>query len=314
MTQVDGPAVDLRVCFIPSVLGESVTLRILARNQVILGLEELQYAPHDFARIQRALSHPWGLIVCAGPTGCGKTTLLYSCLNRVTGPATKVMSIEDPVEFVLPQVVQIPLNSRAGLTFSVAMRSILRSDPDVIMVGEIRDVETLNISFQAALTGHLVLTTLHTPDAASTLIRMVNIGSPEFLVTDATRLIIAQRLVRRVCPECSVAQKPTGEQLERARARATAGGLVWEKMPAKFRSARGCAKCVQLGYRGRTVVAEVLEVTPEIAASLRRGAGAEELTAIAVRQGMTSMGADAIRRAGNGDTTLEEALRVTGSR
>jgi type II secretory ATPase GspE/PulE/Tfp pilus assembly ATPase PilB-like protein len=197
-----------------------------------------------------------------------------------------------------------------GVTFPTALRSFLRSAPNVIHVGEIRDFETLQIVHQAALTGHLLLTTLHADEAARALKRMVEMGSDPFVVADSTKLIIAQRLVRKLCPECSVEAQPHASQIEQAAELARAGGLDWAALPRAFRAPRGCAKCHQTGFRGRDVIAEALEVTPEIGAALRRGASLDELRTIAIGQGMTTMAADGVRRAAAGLTSLEEALRV----
>ncbi len=209
------------------------------------------------AGLLRALRAPWGAILLTGPTGCGKTTALYACLNHLATPERKLMSVEDPVEFLLPGVVQVAVRPQAGVTFATAVRAFLRSAPNVIMLGEVRDLESLQLVHQAALTGHLVLTTLHADEAARALVRMVEIGSDPFLVADST-----------------------------------------------------CAKCHQTGFRGREVIAEALEVTPEIGAALRRGASLDELRTIAVGQSMTTLAADGLRRAAEGHTSIEEVLRV----
>ncbi len=306
-----GRLVDLRVCFVPAILGPSLTVRVLDPDVVqLLDLERIGYAPRDKERLLRWLHAPWGTILITGPTGCGKTTVIYACLNHLATPDRKLMSIEDPVEVLLPGVVQVPVRPQEGVTFATALRAFLRSAPNVIYVGEIRDCETLQIVHQAALTGHLLLTTLHTDEAARALTRMVEIGSDPFLVADSTRLIIAQRLIRRLCPACSVEDRPAESQLARAAELARAGGLDWAALPKAFRAPRGCAKCRQTGFRGRDVIAEALEVTPEIGSALRRGASLEELRTIAIGQGMTTMAADGVRRAAAGATSLEEVLRV----
>jgi len=192
------------------------------------------------------------------------------------------------------------------------MRAMLRSDPDVLMLGEVRNFEALQTAHQAALTGHLVLTTLHADTAAGALKRMVDMGSPPFLVSDSVKLTLSQRLVRLLCPDCSVEREPPLEHLHRAEQRARAGGLDWDALPRAFRDSVGCPKCSQTGYRGRTVIAEMLEMTPDIAGALNRGAGIEELQAVAVRQGMTTMAADGVRRAATGRTSLAEVFRTLG--
>ena len=307
---LDGDRLDMRVCFIPALLGENLTARFLRASQVQLNLDRLPYSPRDRATLRRYLQAPSGIIFCTGPTGSGKTTTLYACLHEVTKPSVKVMSIEDPVEYLLPGVTQIQVNPKVGLNFGRALRSILRSDPDVIMVGEMRDRETLEIAVQAALTGHLVLTTLHTDDAASALTRMMDIGLPPFMVADATKLIVAQRLVRALCRQCSVAAAPTKHQLAQAQELAKRGGLDWPSLPHNFRKAVGCAKCAQTGYRGRTVITEMLEVVPVVGAALRKGARADELRALAIKAGMTTMSADGVAKAAAGETTLDELLGV----
>ena len=308
---IDGDRLDLRVCFIPAIMGESLTARFLRASQLQLDLDRLPYSPRDRATLRRYLQAPSGIVCCTGPTGSGKTTTLYTCLHEVTKPGVKVISVEDPVEYLLPGMTQVPVNQSAGLTFARVLRSILRSDPDVIMVGEMRDLESLHIAVQASLTGHLVLTTLHTDDAASALTRMMDIGLPPFLVADTARLVVAQRLVRVLCPECSVAAEPTPAQLAQAQELAKQGGLDWTTLPHKFRKPVGCAKCAQTGYRGRTTLTEMLEVTPAVGAALRRGARVEELHALAIKDDMTTICADGIVKAAAGATTLDEVYRYS---
>lgn len=308
VVSVDGKDTDLRVCCVPAYLGESVVARILHPEHVMLDLDRLTYAPHDRQRIDKWLAAPWGIILITGPTGCGKTTTLYSCLLKVADSRTKVVSIEDPVEYVLPGLTQIQVNPKAGLTFERAMRAVFRNDPDVVMLGEVPNVEAMHLCFQTALTGHLVLTTLHADEAAAALRRMIDLGCEPFLVADAAKLIIAQRLVRRLCPDCSVESAPSPEHLARAEKLARTGGIGWDALPRKYRKAVGCSACGNLGYRSRTMIAETLEMSPEIASALRRKATTEEIRAIAVGQGMTTMAADGIRRAAEGQLSLAEVL------
>ena len=303
---------DLRVSFLPTGLGEAVTVRILDRVAVNLDLERIDYTPPDREKILRAVHSPWGLIVVTGPTGCGKTTVLYSCLNEIAGTERKVMSVEDPVEFLLPWVSQVAVNERAGMTFDRAVRAMLRSDPDVILIGEIRNYETLCVAEQAALTGHLILTTLHANDAAGALKRMVEMGSDPFVVADSTKMVMSQRLVRKLCAHCSVEDRPESSRLDLAAESARKGGLDWHTLTPSWRKAVGCEKCARTGYKGRTVIAEVLEVTPEIGKALRDGVPPERLREIAVSQGMTAMAAHGVRRAAAGETTLDEIMRVVG--
>ena len=302
---------DLRVSFLPGVIGEIVTARILDPNAVLLDLKRFDYAAQDQERILRAIRAPWGLTVITGPTGSGKTTTLYACLHEVTTPELQIMTAENPVEYLLPWATQVGINPGLGLTFERAIRSILRSDPDVIMVGEIRDLQTLNLVHESALTGHVVLTTLHASDAAGALKRMVDMGADPFVVADATKLAMSQRLVRRLCPHCSV-EDPGPKPLDLAAEMARKGGLNWNALTPRFRKAVGCDKCGGTGYQRRSVISETLEVTPEIGKALRRDASVDELRTLAVGQGMTTMAADGIRRAAEGQTTLEEVLRVIG--
>jgi len=312
MMRYGGDKFDMRVCFLPASLGESLTARILDRSTAILTLDRIDYASRDKELLLKALQAPWGLILIAGAAGSGKTTVLYACLNYLAGPECKIVTVEDPVEMVLPWAVQVQVRPEQGLTFPRAVRSVLRSAPDVILIGQVRDLDTLSLAQEAALTGHLVMTTLHVDEAAGALKRMVDIGADPFVVVEATRLVLAQRLVRKLCPHCSVEETPRANQLDWAAEVTRKSGFNLQSLTPKFRKAVGCDKCRMTGYTGRTVIAETLEVTPEIGKSLRNRASLEELKAIAVGQGMTTMAADAVRRAANGETTLDEIVRVIG--
>jgi len=301
---------DIRISFLPSCLGETLTARILDPAEVHLDLDRFGYREAELEKLRRAVRSPSGLILMTGPTGTGKTTTLYSCLNEVAGPEVKIMTVEDPVEFNLPWATQVQLNEAHDLTWPVALRSFLRSSADVIMVGECRNSETLWICHQAAMTGHRVLTTLHANDAASGLTRMLEMGVNPFVVADSTLLVMSQRLVRRLCKECSATDKPSADQLRRAEQMADAGGVAWGSLKKSFRKAVGCPKCAHTGYRGRIVVAEVLEVTPRMKEVLVKGGTTEEFRNIAIAEGMTTMAADAVRRAAAGETTLDEVMRV----
>lgn len=312
--ETDRGRLDLLVSFLPAFLGEALVARFLpAVLEVQLALDQLGYAPRDLARIQRWVRAPWGLVVVTGPTGCGKTTTAYACLNQAARPEVKVLSAESPVEYVLPGVVQVQVNEHAGLTFARLVRGMLRCDPDILLVGEIRDRESLQLTLSAALTGHLVFTILHAEDAATALQRMVDVGTDPYVVADAAKLIVAQRLVRRLCADCAVPETPDARHLADARALlAGVGGLDWDALPHSWRKAVGCDRCGATGYRGRLVVAETLEVTPEIAAALRRGAALDELRAIALRQGTVPLAAHAVERAAAGETGLNEVLALAG--
>jgi general secretion pathway protein E len=304
-------SLDIRTTFLPAAMGEFLTARLLDRETVKLEMDKLGLCEGDLTRLRRSLTAPNGFILVTGPTGSGKTTTLYTCLNELAGPERKIVTVEDPVEYLIPGAVQIPVHPEGGRSFPVALRSALRSDPDVILAGEIRDLETLNCCFQLTLTGHLVLSTLHTRTATEGLERMINVGAEAFLVGATVRLAIAQRLVRRLCPECSQPYSPEGELLDRARDLLRADGLQSPPPPdGDFRKAVGCPNCARTGYRGRMTVVEMLEMTPVIDSALRNGVGGDELRAVAIGQGMTTMAADGVRKAAEGKTTLEEILRV----
>jgi len=300
--------IDLRVSFLPAALGESATVRILDQSAIRLKLDKLGLSKDNDSRIRHAMKLPWGIVVCSGPTGSGKTTTLYSCLQEVTEPGMKVMSVEDPVEYILPWVTQVPVRNQIGLTFKAVLRSMLRSDPDVILVGEIRDLETAQICVQAALTGHLVLSTLHTDSAAAALTRMNDIGVDPFLIADSVKLVIAQRLIRRLCVHCRKEAQPPDDMLEDAAETAMAGGLKWHSLPSGWMEPVGCPKCHQTGFRGRLALMETLEVTPRIARAVRDGAGAEAIEARAVKNGMLTMAANGIQRAAEGQITLRSVI------
>lgn len=307
-----GNELDLRVIFLPALAGEAMSAHLLDPRNARLSVEQMDYSPPDKKKLRRWLGSPWGMIVFTGPTGCGKTSALYACLNQIAaGPARpRVVTVEDPVEYLLPGTTQVPVRSETGMAFGSTLRAVLRSGPDVIMVGEIRDLETLSLSLQAASTGHLVLITLHTSEAATALRRMIDVGANPFLVTDATRLIIAQRLVRLLCPKCSVARPPAEPFVTLARKLARLGGLPWDVLPGNFREPVGCKECHQTGFRDRTVIAEAMEITPRLTTALSNGATMADLRVIAVGEGMTTMAVDGIRRAAAGKTSLAEVMKT----
>ncbi len=307
-----GGELDLRVCVLPAVMGEAATIRLLRPTEAVLSLDRIGYAPADLERLTRALHRPWGLIVIGGPTGSGKTTVLYACLAHLADATRKIMSVEDPVEYLLPGVIQTGVRESAGFTFARAVRALLRSAPNIIMIGELRNREALSLALQSGLTGHLVLTTLHTDSAAATLKRMVDMGEEPFVIAEATRLVGAQLLTRQLCPRCSVPEPPAEHLLQRAAELARIGGLDWEALPRSFRRPVGCEQCAQTGFRGRTILAELAEMTPQVASALRRGATVEQIERIAVSEGMTTIAADGIRRAAEGQTTLQEVFGLLG--
>jgi general secretion pathway protein E len=313
MMKVHGDTADLRANFAPALFGESVTIRLLHREAIALDLENMPFSERDMRVLRDAIALPCGMIIVAGPTGSGKTTTLYCALKELNTPARKIITIEDPVEYSFPGMVQMQIRPQEGATFEVCMRTAFRSDPDVIMLGEVRSAESLNLCFQAALTGHLVFTQLHTNTATGTLKRMRDIGADAFLIGEATRLVVAQRLIRRLCPHCRKAEQPSARQIEQAIAAASRGGVNWDTLPRQFHKPVGCDKCAKLGYRGRTALVEAMQITDPISAALRRDATEDELRTIAVGQGMTTLAADGVRRAAEGETTLAEVFRVTAN-
>jgi type II secretory ATPase GspE/PulE/Tfp pilus assembly ATPase PilB-like protein len=304
--------IDFRLLFLPTGLGESMTLRILNSDAVTISLDAIGFPEADRSRIDEALRTPWGLIVLSGPTGSGKTTVLYSCLREITGPQVKTVSVEDPIEYYLPWVNQVAVNPSAGVTFSAAVKAVFKTDPDIIAIGEIRDLETLTGALQAALTGHLVLTQLHAPTAVRALFRMTDIGVDPFMVTEATRLIVAQRLVRKLCENCSEQYKPTATELDKMKSIARDGGLDWKNLKKNFRRPVGCDKCTHTGYRRRDAIVETLRLTPEIARAVSNNDSLEEIKKLAISLGMTTLAADGVRKAASGVTTIDEVLRVLG--
>ena len=293
---------DFRISTLPILNGESIVLRILDKSKVIINLEDLGMHPDNFAKFKKSMKAPYGIILVTGPTGSGKTTTLYGALNDIKSVKTKIITVEDPVEYQLNMIQQVHVNEKAGLTFVSALRSILRQDPDVIMIGEIRDQETLRIAIQAALTGHLVFSTLHTNDAISALPRMIDMGIEPYLVSGALVCIEAQRLVRKLCPHCK--QKITLSQ--------KAFDEIKKFVPEnyQFYKSVGCPQCSQTGYLGREMISEILPISDHIASMVANGASKDELKSVAYEEGFIDMFHDGVIRAANGITTLEEVYRV----
>ena len=293
---------DFRISMLPILNGESIVLRILDKSKVIINLEDLGMHPDNFAKFKKSMKAPYGIILVTGPTGSGKTTTLYGALNDIKSIKTKIITVEDPVEYQLNMIQQVHVNEKSGLTFVSALRSILRQDPDVIMIGEIRDQETLRIAIQAALTGHLVFSTLHTNDAISALPRMIDMGIEPYLVSGALVCIEAQRLVRKLCPHCK--QKITLSQ--------KAFDEVKKFVPEnyQFYKSVGCPQCSQTGYLGREMISEILPISDHIASMVANGASKDELKSVAYEEGFIDMFHDGVIRAANGITTLEEVYRV----
>ena len=301
----NGRKIDLRVATLPTVWGEKIVMRILDNSTASLDLRDLSFLEHNYATYRESYTKPYGMILVTGPTGSGKSTTLYATLNAVSKPEINVITVEDPVEYRLPGINQVQVNPKAGLTFAAALRSILRSDPDVVLLGEIRDHETAQIAVEAALTGHLVLSTLHTNDAPSAVTRLTEMGIEPFLVGSALDCVVAQRLARRLCGKCKEAYLPTPAELEAARFPWVPG----EEVPELFRPA-GCSACSRTGYKGRLALHEVMRVTEEIERHAVAHSSSAEIAATAEKQGMVSLRNDGWQKVVAGQTSIEEILRV----
>jgi type IV pilus assembly protein PilB len=298
--KVAGKQVDLRVATLPSVYGEKVVLRILDRSSVMLELTDLGFGARNLERFQEAYERPYGAILVTGPTGSGKSTTLYATLNVLNDPKVNIITVEDPVEYRLGGITQIQVNRKAGLTFASALRSILRADPDVVLIGEIRDRETAKIAIEAALTGHLVLSTLHTNDSSSSIGRLIEMEVEPYLVASSIDGILAQRLARRLCEKCKVTTPPVAEEFEKL-------GL---EAPKEVYSPEGCGSCANTGYRGRLALHEILLVDEEIQRLAVERRPSDEIKAAALAAGMTTLWQDGIEKVATGVTSLEEIMRV----
>src|SRR6266480_304625 len=294
---------DLRVSTVPTLYGESVVLRLLDRGGRPVALDELGLAPDTLETFRRLAERPHGIVLATGPTGSGKTTTLYAALGLRQRTAEKIITVEDPVEYHLESVTQVPVNAKAGMTFAGALRSILRQDPDVLMVGEMRDGETAAMAVQAALTGHLVFSTLHTNDAASAITRLVDLKVEPYLIAATLEGVLAQRLVRRICPDCRERYRPDPGAVALLAVQPV-GHVTLER-------GRGCPACRHTGYHGRTGIFELLRVTDDIKQALLKSPNAGVLRDIAESQGMTTLRQDGWRKVQAGLTTVEEVLRVT---
>ncbi len=300
-----GTRIDLRVATLPTVWGEKVVMRILDSASTRMELSDLGFAPHNFDTFRRSFTKPYGMILVTGPTGSGKSTTLYATLNILAKPTVNVITVEDPVEYRVARVNQVQTNPKAGLTFASALRSILRSDPDIVLIGEIRDHETARIAVEAALTGHLVLSTLHTNDAPSAVTRLVEMGVEPFLVGSALDAVVAQRLCRRLCGRCRQPYQPTPDELVEV-------GFPWTpgEPPPTLHRAAGCSHCAQTGYRGRTALHEVMPVSEAIERLAVARASADDIRRAAVAAGMKTLREDGWLKVLAGDTSIEEILRV----
>ncbi|MCI6988647.1 MAG: GspE/PulE family protein [Campylobacter sp.] len=293
---------DFRISTLPILNGESIVMRILDKSKILITLEKLGMHPKSFERFTKAMKAPYGIILVTGPTGSGKTTTLYAALNDIKSVASKIITVEDPVEYQLNMIQQVHVNEKAGLTFASALRSILRQDPDIIMIGEIRDQETLRIAIQAALTGHLVFSTLHTNDAISAIPRMSDMGIESYLISGSVIAIEAQRLVRKLCPHCKTATVLPKHLLEQ----------VKDYLPSTytFYKANGCEYCSGTGYSGREMISEILTISDHLQSLIAQGAPKDEMKRVAYEEGFIDMFHDGVLRAAKGVTSIEEIYRV----
>ena len=297
--------IDFRVSTLPVIFGEKIVLRILDKGNLTLDLQKFGFEPKAEKDLMKAILNPYGMVLVTGPTGSGKTTTLYSALSRVNTIEVNIMTAEDPVEYNIHGINQVLVRTEIGMTFAAALRAFLRQDPNIIMVGEIRDIETGSIAIKAALTGHLVLSTLHTNDAPSTITRMIDMGIEPFNVASAVNLIVAQRLVRRICADCKVEHEYSADEL------AALGISESDAKGITFYKGEGCPSCGDTGYRGRQGLYEVMALTPELRRMILRGASTAELTEQAVSDGMLTLRMDGMAKLKKGVTALEEIVKET---
>ena len=304
-TSDERTSIDLRVSSIPTNHGESIVMRILDKTSLTLGLPELGFLSDDQATIEKILGLPEGIFLVTGPTGSGKSTTLYACLHAINKPDRKIITVEDPVEYQLTGINQVPVNAEVGMTFPVALRAMLRQAPNIIMVGEIRDLETASIAINASLTGHLVFSTLHTNDAPSAVTRLVDIGVKQFLVASSVRAMMAQRLVRKICPSCTETYQPTEAEMHSLNLKAE------QIEGANFQKGRGCDKCRHTGYRGRMGIFEICVLDDEIRRMINEGLNISALRQRSRDLGMRTLRDDGIRKVLSGMTTPEEVITAT---
>ncbi|MGA2176931.1 MAG: ATPase, T2SS/T4P/T4SS family [Verrucomicrobiota bacterium] len=303
--RIKGEEIDIRVSTVPTVYGESVSLRLLTRGKIFLSLDKLGFAPEEDARIREIIVKPHGILLVTGPTGSGKSTSLYAFLSTINSITKRIITIEEPVEYELKGINQIAVRSDIGLTFAMGLRHILRQDPNVIMVGEIRDLETAEIAIRAALTGHLVFSTLHTNDAPSAFTRLIDMGIEPFLVASSVEAVLAQRLVRTICPKCMAEQKVEPAYLRRV-------GFPEEEIEtARFWKGAGCEECRQFGYQGRMGIYELLFVDEDLRSLILTRAAASTIAQKAMEHGMRTLRNDGWKKVKLGRTTIEEVIRVT---
>ncbi len=301
LVKVEDRPIDLRVSTIPTLYGEKVVMRILDRSVVVLDLNSLGFDAEQLQNIRNLITMPYGLVFLTGPTGSGKTTTLYAILNEIKNPSKNIVTIEDPVEYKMEGINQVQIKPDIGLTFATALRSSLRQDPDIMLVGEVRDLETAEICLRSGLTGHLVLSTLHTNDAASAVTRLIDIGIEPYLIAPSLLMVVAQRLLRRLCPDCKEAYEPTPQQLKSVKLKTD---LIYRP--------KGCAKCNQLGYKGRLCIAEVMVINEQIRTLITQRESFQKIKEEARKTGgMRTLYESAVKKVEDGVTSLEEALAVT---
>lgn len=305
----DGKDIDVRVSIMPTYYGENAVMRLLAETKSF-DLKDLGFLPKDLARVEDAMKRTHGMILANGPTGSGKTTTLYTILKRLNSPELEVITIEDPIEYSMDGATQIQVNPTAGLTFATGLRSILRQDPNIVMVGEIRDEETASIAVNAALTGHLVLSTLHTNDSATTFPRLLDMGVPPFLVASTVNIAMGQRLVRKLCEKCKIERMLTAEETKSLKEVLPDVDHLIDHKPQKFYAPKGCVYCNMTGYNGRVGVREVLEVNDDLRQLILNRAPASQIKVAGMKNGMTTMVQDGFTKALDGTTTIEEVLRI----
>ncbi len=296
-------SVDLRVSTLPTFFGEKAVIRILNKREAFLSLDQLGFREENLALLRSCIRQPQGMVLITGPTGSGKTSTLYACMSEIRSDEVNIITVEDPVEYELTGVSQVQVNEKVGLTFPYVLRAILRQDPNVIMIGEIRDIETAEIALQAGLTGHLVLSTLHTIDAPSAVTRLLDLGMPPFLIASSVLGVVAQRLVRVICPDCKEEYQPKPELLARL-------SLNHKDLPFKFYRGKGCPRCNYTGYRGRTAIEEVMVMGHKMRELVQSGASADTLREAAQATGMTTLGRSGLRKIRLGITTIDEVLRA----
>lgn len=305
--KVSGKEIDIRVSVLPVQYGERIVMRLLDKSKTFMQLDKLGFSPRDLKVIQHTIAEPNGIMLVTGPTGSGKTTTLYAILSRLNSPSVNIITVEDPVEYQVSGINQVQVNEKVGLTFAVALRSILRQDPDIVMIGETRDAETAQIAIQASLTGHFVLSTLHTNSAAATITRLIDMGIEPFLISSTITAVLAQRLVRKLCDACKKQYQPSAEVLQ------ILGVSPEHAAKITFYEAVGCLKCMESGYSGRIPIFEIMQVTHAVAKLIIAKADAREIQKQALADGMTVLIQDGIVKIEAGLTTIEEVLSVATS-